>query len=51
MERFFERHFSKVGDQTRLSLEALAARGATAGLDVGPIRDLRAALGAPPGKG
>ena len=51
MERFFERHFSKVGDQTRLSLEVLATRGAAAGLDVAPIRDLRAALGAPPSKG
>jgi 2-dehydropantoate 2-reductase len=51
MERFFERHFSKVGDQTRLSLEVLATRGAASGLDVGPIRDLRAALGAPPSKG
>lgn len=48
VERFFQRHFSKVGEQTRTSLDALAARGAAAGLDVGPIHDLRHALGGVP---
>ena len=45
LERFFERHFRKVGDQTRLSLQALAERGQGFGMNVAPITAMLAALG------
>jgi 2-dehydropantoate 2-reductase len=48
LERFFERHFRKVGDQTRGSLQALVERGQGFGMEVGPIAAMVKSLGPAP---
>lgn len=48
LERFFERHFRKVGDQTRASLQALVERGQGFGQPVAPIAALLQGLGPAP---